>query len=369
MRSGKGMRPHRLLALALLVWPATGCRPGSGAEAEMTAGGEAAALQERAVNVEAVEVRPEPFLDAVTVTGTVSADRDVIVASEETGVIREVYVDRGGRVSAGQNLAKIDDELIRAQHDQAQAEARLARETWERQRRLWEEDSIGSELAYLRAKYGAEVAEASARALATRLDRTVVRAPIDGILDDRFIEVGASVAPGSRVARIVDVDPLGVVGGVAERYAGEIAVGSAATVSFDNGMEITGRIKFVGTALDEDSRTFPVEVVIPNRGGVLKPGMVARVRLGRGLRKDAILVPRDAVLRAESGYIVYVVASVDGRAVAEARPVVTGAGDGRRIVIEDGLVAGDRVIVVGQQQVTTGERVNVADAPGSGGAR
>src|SRR3970282_1331687 len=103
---------------------------------------------------------------------------------------------------------------------------------------------------------------------------------------------------------------------------------------------VQGRIKFVGTALDGESRTFPVEVVIPNREGVLKPGMVARVGVGRGRRHAAILVPRDAVLRSQSGCVVYVVASRDGQLVVEARPVTTGAGEGRRGGIETGLGGG-----------------------------
>lgn len=368
MMTGQGIRRGWVLPLAMVGALAAGCRPGGDAEAA-TGAAEGMTGQERVVNVEVAEVRFESFRDVVTVTGALMADRDVVVASEESGVIREVYVDRGRRVAEGQPIARIDDALLRAQHDQAQAEAGLARETFERQRRLWEEDSIGSELAYLRSKYGAETAEASARALATRLERTVVRAPIGGVLDDRYVEVGASVAPGSRVARIIDVDPLSVVAGVPERYAGEITPGSSARVSFDNGTEVEGRVKFVGTALDEDSRTFAVEVVIPNRDGSLKPGMVARLGLFRGQASDAILVPRDAVLRAEAGYIVYVVVSRDGQPLVEARPVVTGPGEGGRVVITEGLSAGDRVVVTGQQQVTDGDRVSVAGAASSGGER
>jgi RND family efflux transporter MFP subunit len=366
MIKGLGTRAWWLVSVAWLGLVSAGCRP-AGADAEASTTAQGAAAQERVVNVEAMEVQPEPFRDMITVTGSVEADRDVQVTSEESGVIREVFVDRGARVSEGQAIARIDDELLRAQHDQAEAEAKLARETWERQRRLWEEDSIGSELAYLRSKYGAETAEASARALAARLERTVVRAPIGGILDDRYVEVGTTVAPGARVARVIDVDPLSVIAGVSEQYAGEIGLTSAAIVAFDNGTELNGRVKYVSMAIDDQNRTFAVEVVIPNRAGRFKPGMVARVRLSRGEPGDAILVPREAVLRAESGYIVYVVSEADGVQRAEARPVVMGSGDGPRVVVREGLAPGERVIVVGQQQVTSGDRIEVESATGAGG--
>jgi membrane fusion protein, multidrug efflux system len=270
-------------------------------------------------------------------------------------------------VRAGQPIARIDDRVLRAQYDQARSEAALARETFERQRRLWEDDKIGSEMNFLRAKYGAETAEASARVLAARLERTVVRAPVTGVLDARFVEIGTMVSPGTPVARIIDVDTLKITGGVPERYAGDIRNGAAAVVVFDNmpGREFAGRTRFVGAAIVEQNRTFPVEVAIPNASGMLKPGMVARVRLTRGTPRDALLVPREAVLRTESGYSVITVVEDGGRLMAHATPVIPGAGAGNRVVIESGLHPGDRVVVVGQHQVAHGDVVSIVERPGT----
>lgn len=321
---------------------------------------------ERVVTVEVVTVQPETFEDALGITGVVEAERDVVVSAEESGVVRQLLVERGRRVSAGQPIARIDDRVLRAQLDQAQAEAALARETFERQRKLWEEDRIGSEMNYLRARYGAETAEASARVLSTRLERTVVRAPISGVLDERMVEVGTMVAPGASVARIVDIDTLKVSGGVPERYAGEIRQGATAQVVFDQlaGRAFTGRARFVGAAINQQNRTFPIEIAVPNGTGVLKPGMVAKVQLTRGEQRTALMVPREAVLRTESGYIVFVVREQDGRQVAAATAVITGPAAGNRIVIDSGLQAGDRVITVGQNQIATGDVVSVAQ-PGA----
>ena len=91
----------------------------------------------RVVTVEVMEAVPESFTDGVTLTGNVEADRDVIVSAEEGGVIREILVDKGRRVSAGQPLLRIDAQILQAQLDQLSAEARLAEETWQRQRKLW----------------------------------------------------------------------------------------------------------------------------------------------------------------------------------------------------------------------------------------
>jgi RND family efflux transporter MFP subunit len=346
------------LLLAAAVVPVVGC--GTGQAQSESAAADTAERVVRVVNVETIEVRPEPFADRVDATGQVEADRDVVVASEEAGVVRSILVEKGARVQAGQPIVRIDDRLLRAQHDQAVSEAALARETFERQRRLWEEDSIGSELTFLRAKYGAETADANARALATRLERTTIRAPIEGILDARFVEIGSTLVPGSDVARIVDADPLKVVAGIPERYAGEVRTGAVAVVTFDNGRIVEGRASFVGTAIDGQSRTFPIEVVVRNEGGALKPGMVANVRISRGSERQVILVPRDAVMRVQGGYIVYVAADRNGQWVAETRVVITGSGDAGRVVIAEGLEAGEQVIVTGQQQVAGGDLIRVS---------
>jgi membrane fusion protein, multidrug efflux system len=356
------MRARAWLVAAAVV--AAGCGSGAGGEVPPPDGGAAP----RVVNVEVMLVTAERFEDQIGITGTVEAERDVVIAAEESGVVREVFVEKGVTVRAGQPLVRIDDQILRAQVEQARAEAALARETYERQRRLWEDERIGSELTYLQARYRAETAEANVRMLTARLERTVVRAPIAGVLDARSVEVGSMVGPGTAVGRIIDVDTLKVTGGVPERYAGEIRRNAPASVVFDShgGREFAGRTRFVGSAVNEQNRTFPVEVAIPNAGGTLKPGMVARVRLARGVAREAVLVPREAVLRTEAGYVVFTVADVSGRPTAQAAPVVTGSGIGNRVVIESGLRAGDRVIVVGQHQVTHGDLVEIVNRPGAG---
>lgn len=348
---------------AVVVAALAGC---GGAQAGEPSSAQPGADVGRRITVEVETLEPTAFTDYVRLTGTVEADRDVTVAAEESGVIRELYVEKGARVAAGQPIAKIDDRVLAAQAEQAAAEAALAKETWERQRRLWEEERIGTEIAYLRARYAAETADAAARALAARLERTTIRAPVSGILDARFIEVGSMVAPGAPVARIVDSDPVKVVGGVPERFAGDIRRGGTVRITFDvlQGREFEGRIAFVGTAVDPQSRTFPIEVEVPNPGGDIKPGMVANISATRRAFDSVITVPRDAVVRTESGYVAYVAVDQGGRTIAEARPLVLGPAQMNRIVVESGLRAGDRLIVVGQQQVAAGDILEVVTREG-----
>jgi membrane fusion protein, multidrug efflux system len=349
---------HRTVLAAGLVAVLAGCAGGEAKEADPAAG---EATTSRVMSVEVQVVERVPFTASVSLVGTVGANQDVTISVEEPGTIRELLVAKGTFVRAGQPIARVDDRVLRAQAEQAMASARLASETWDRQRRLWEEDRIGTEMAYLQAKYNAETAEAGARVMQERLAKTVVRAPISGILDNRFVEVGSMVSPGTPVARLIDVGSVKVGGGVPERFAGQVRRGGTVevTVAALGGQVFNGVIDWVGASVDEASRTIPVEVRIPNTNGVLKPGMVANVRLARGGTRESIVVPQEAVLRSEVGQVVFVAIERDGRTVAEERSVSIGAMQANQVVVETGLEPGERLIVVGQNQVAAGDLLQV----------
>ena len=240
-------------AILVLVCALAAC--GETAQADPQAAGEADDESlTRVVNVEVVPLERDTFTDVIRLTGTVAANRDVMISAEESGVIRELFVEKGSQVEAGRWIAKIDDRVLKAQVSQARAQAELASETWERRKRLWEEDGVGSEIAYLEARYAAEQAQASLEALEERLDRTVIRAPIGGTLDERPVEVGSMVTVGTAVARIVELDPVKITGGVPERFAPDVRPGAPATVTFDifPGEEFRGEISYVGEPQEPD---------------------------------------------------------------------------------------------------------------------
>jgi membrane fusion protein (multidrug efflux system) len=169
------------------------------------------------------------------------------------------------------------------------------------------------------------------------------------------------VQPGVPVARIVDASSLKVVGGVPERFATRVSTGGEAEVTFDilPGRSFPGRIDFVGTAVDRQSRTFPIEIVMDNPDGELKPYMIANVLVIMRRIEDAIVVPREALLRTEDGFQALVVASEDGHDIVVARTVALDASGENTVVISDGLAAGDRLVVRGQQLADPGDRVRI----------
>jgi RND family efflux transporter MFP subunit len=315
----------------------------------------------RVINVETRTLKQEQFVEEIRLTSVAMANQDVYLAAEESGVIREIYADRGSRVGQGDSIAKIDDRVLAAQVAQARAAAELAAQTWERRRRLWEDDRVGSEIAYLEARFQAEQTAASLTALEERLARTVIRAPFAGILDERLVDVGAMVNPGTPVARLVDLDPIKVFAGVPERYASDVRVGDMATLDFEmlDGAPRSARIRYVGATVNPENRTFPIEVSLPNPNGLVKPQMVANMAVTRTTVDEAIVVPQDALIRVENGYVVYVAAERGGATVAEARDVVLGPARRNLVVIDEGVHEGERLIVVGHKEVEDGDRIRI----------
>ena len=371
IRTGNGAREivnwridARMLLLVAMAAGVVGCGGAQGEPSEEAEDrGEG---YRRVVNVEVERVEARNFTSTIPLTGVALAMRDVMVSAEEVGVVRRVLLDKGSPVRAGNAILRLDDAVLKAQVAAAAAQAEYDQEVWESRKKLFEEDSVGSELAYHQAQYTSEQSQGNLEALQTRLDRTTIRAPIRGILNDRLVEVGTMVSPGTVVARVVQADTIRIMAGVPERYALYVSVDADASVSFDvlPGESFAGSITYVGVAVDQDARTFPVELMLANPGGLIKPGMVAEVSVTQGELADAIVAPRQALVSMEDGQVVFVVEEAGDETVAAARRVEVAASQGNDVVIGSGLVPGDRLVVVGQQGLTDGDRVRVVAGEG-----
>ncbi len=352
-----------LVALPVLVG---GCSPAEGNADEAADLDSASAAGVRVVNVEITPVTVGAFADYIRVTGEVEALHDVTIAAEESGPIARFLVEKGQRVTQGQVIAKLEDKLLQAQVAEARASADLAREQYDRQRQLWEEAKIGTEIAFLQARYQSEQAAARLAQLEERLARTAIVAPVAGVFDTKYLQAGEMATIGAPVVRVVSTSRVKVAAGIPERYARSVRVGSPARIWFDvfPGREFEGRIGFVGSSVDPGNRTFPIEIVMANPDRVVKPHMVANVQVQHQQLDSVIVVPQEVVQRAADGYKVFVAIERDGHTYAEARRVILGASAANRTVIEEGLRVGELLITLGHKQVDDGSRIRVVnDSP------
>jgi len=321
----------------------------------------------RIINVQVTEVMPEIFTSVIRITGSVEAFYDITISAEEGGVVEDILISKGSNVSKGQTIARLGSQMLQAQLDEAEAAADLAREQWERQKVLWEQQQIGTELAYLQARGNTRMRDATVNALEARLRKKTIRSPVDGIFEDYYVEVGEYAAPALPFARIVSLDQVKIIGEVPERFARDIRAGTPVEVTIDNNPEAdcTEGIAFVGNTVDPDSRTFDVEIHLANPNRMMKPGAIANMSIQLQEITDAIVVPQQSVQRSENGYQVFVVESVDGRDAAISRDVVLGPAREDRVVVAEGLEAGDKVVIVGQLKLGSGDLVSIVDGNGS----
>jgi RND family efflux transporter MFP subunit len=344
-----------LLALAgVLVLG--GCSDGQASEEDA-----GAARPQPKTRVETLTLEQTSFTDVIQVTGTVEALDDATLSSQTSGPVT-MLLDLGTRVDRGAPVAKIDAEEATAAVEQAEAQFELAQDRFERQQPLYR-DSIISPLEFEQVRSERNQARAALQQAQTRLSNTILDAPFAGTIEERFVETGEQVAPGTRVARLVNTRRVKVTAGIPERYANDIQVGTPVQLDvrrYGAGVR-TARVTFVGNTIDPESRTFTVEVTVSNDERTLKPEMSATLRVTRAVLDSALVLPRTAVLRDETGTHVYVVDRSDTTAVARNRDVALGPETGGSVVADSGLAAGDELIIVGQNDVSPGAPLEIAD--------
>jgi RND family efflux transporter MFP subunit len=301
-----------------------------------------------------------------TTSGIVHANTTVDVAFEIPGKVITAGPDEGQSVRTGQPIAALDPTEYRLAVDQASALEERATRDRDRNRALLASGGISpADMDHLES--GARQSVAAAGLAKKRLADTRLTAPLSGIIARRAIEVGATVAPGQPVYTIVDLDPVRVRVGVPEADVGHITDGASASVRIPSlDTSFVGRVSLIGVAADPTTRSYTVEISVPNPARRLRAGMVAEATITTNATTSALMVPATAVLHDGSMNGAPLVYVLDG-ARAHARRVTIGAARGDSLEITSGLNVSERVVIAGQQRLRDGSAVTLQsnDMPGS----
>lgn len=322
-----------------------------------SAANESSAVEEtRSVNVVTRVVEPRAFINHLRLVGEVKPARRVVVSIEATGLVERIEVEKGESVRQNAVLARLDDELLQAAAAEAEAAVNASGLTLRNQKRLLEQKAL-AEAVYLDTKYRHDMNLARHQQAQTYLSKTVIRAPISGVVDSRSLEVGELATPGAEFVDLVEIDRVKIVAGVPERHMKHVSQGTRATLTFPAYPDVTleADISYIGTTLDPDSRTVPVEITLDNPTHRLKPEMAVTIRVVKDNIPEAIVIPQDAVIDTDQGRIVFVA----DRNVARSVPVVLGSTSGDQVLVTDGLETGDTLIVVGHRNLVNGEPIQV----------
>lgn len=252
---------------------------------------------EKLAFVSTIEASAQKFDHFLELQGDVSTKQNVLVYPEMSGTLQRVYVKEGQRVSKGQVLATIDDGGMSSQLSQLKTQASLAKTTYERRKRLWEQ-KIGSEIEYLAAKTEYEAAEDAIKQAESQLGKSTIRAPFSGIIDDVIKDQGTVVSPGpgSEVFRIVNLSDMYIEVDVPETYLGSVTKGKEAIVYFPVlGDSVITKVRQTGNFINPANRSFSVEIPVPNKEGKIKPNLTAKVNLNDYTNEEAILIPSSII--------------------------------------------------------------------------
>ncbi|MEX2632952.1 MAG: efflux RND transporter periplasmic adaptor subunit [Balneolales bacterium] len=313
----------------------------------------------REVAVEAIIVESGEFRSGVKISGTVESINDAIISAEASGRVQEI-ISIGSEVQAGDVIAQLDKSILRSSLEVARSNFEVAEETYERQQPLFEEGII-TPLEFSGVRARREQARAQLRQAEIQLENATITAPFNGRVEQRMVETGELLNPGNAVVRLVNIDKLKITAGLPDRYSNDVRVGSEVMVDLSayNAGELESEVTFTGNVINTQTRTFPIEIEIDNSERLMKPQMTVDLLVTHTTLPDVISVPRNALIRDETGQNVFVINREGERPVAEYRPVTTGESTAGNVLIHEGLFDGDEVIVAGLANLNVGDIVRV----------
>ena len=311
--------------------------------------------------VTTIKVNEKLFKHYVEVQGTVSTDQDVVIYPEMQGVLKSINANMGDEVKSGQTIATIDDGGMREQLAQAREQLKLAKMTYERQKRLWDKE-IGSEMDFLQAETSYNSLVAQVEQLEKTLARSVVSAPYSGIIDEVTAELGQLMVPGQTpVLRLVNLDNMYIKADLPESYLPNIEIGKDVVVTLNVlGEEVDAKVSKVGSYIKPSNRTFLIEVDLPNKDRKIKPNLTARLKINDYTNEKAIMIPQAIINEDSNGnQYVYRVNTKGSSNMVEKVNIKTGKKNSESIEVLSGLSNGDQLVEEGARVVKNGQEVKV----------
>lgn len=308
---------------------------------------------DNAFQVQVETVYQEDHRRIIQLQGRTEADRHVNLAAETAGAIAKLPVEKGARVKKGDIICQIEVGARAAQLEEARALQESRSIEYQAAKKLFEKGHTSkSQVAAAKAAFDA--ARASTKMREIELGRTRVRAPFDGIVDRLPLEVGDFISAGGLCAKIIDKDPLLVVAHVSETQVQMLESGSSADVVLATGETTTGKLQYIAESPSAMTRTFQVEIEIPNGDDKLRDGVSADVSIFSGLIR-ATRIPQTVMTLGDDGAVGVRIVK-DGKAKFVAVDVIANAAESAWVT---GLDDGADLIVVGQDYIRDGETVNI----------
>lgn len=318
------------------------------------------------VNVESRKVEIAQMPQVISAVGSLRSDESVTLRPEVAGRIVAIRFSEGQRVEKGTTLIQLDSAVNQAEVQQARTNFDLAKSKYARAVDLAQRNFISGQ-ARDESKSAYELAQASLALVEARYSKTEIKAPFSGMIGLRVVSVGDYVKEGADLVNLEAIDPIKVDFRVPENFLRDVRVGQSMQVKLDAvpGKIYEGRVIALNPLLDAAGRSVVVRAQINNRDTTLRPGMFARINLVTQSRRDAMVVPEEALVPQGTDNFVFRI--VDGKATRA--KVETGQRREGKVEIVSGIEKDDTIVTAGQARLRDGTPVSVASATGGGKGR
>ncbi len=307
------------------------------------------------IAVNGIVATEEDFADEVNVSGSIDANEQVEIRSEISGLIKSINFKEGTTVTKGSLLVKIDDSEQQAQYAQALTKQKLASETADRASKLLKSEAISQE-EYDNAAAELKSLQAQSQLIKAQLSKTSIRAPFTGRIGLRNVSAGAYITPMQTIANLVSVNPVKVSFSVPEKYSQLVKNGSKINFTVAGTAKVfNATIYAKEPAIDATTRTLVIKALANNSDNMLIPGTFANISLTLKAINNAILIPSVAVTPILNGKQIFVVEN----GLAKTVKIVSTIRTADRLLVSEGLNAGDTVITSGIMAIKPGAAVNV----------
>jgi membrane fusion protein (multidrug efflux system) len=297
-------------------------------------------------------------------TASLETEEEALIVAKVGGEVTELLVEEGDRVKEGDILARLDGDRLRLEMQRAYANLKKLQQEYDRNVELHDKGLVSAG-AFEGIKYELESLKAAYNLARLEYSYTDIRAPIDGVITERFIKVGNTISANDKAFQITDMDPLLSYLFVPEKEFRRLKPGQSARMTVDAipGEVFDASILRISPVVDPETGTFKVTLAIVDPSTRLKPGMFGRFQIIFDQRQNVLLVPRVAILEDETQQSVFVVE--DG--VAKRRTIQTGYSMGENIEVTGGLSGDETVITLGQTGLKDGAEVTVIAAQPTSG--
>ncbi len=310
------------------------------------------------------QLKYEKFVHYITQNGSIEAVNSAFVSAEMNGQIKKIFVKEGDFVKKGKLLIKLNSSIIEGNIRELKTALKLAKTIFEKRKGLWDK-KIGSEIQYLESKTNMDSLKNKLQTLNAQLDMSLIKAPLDGYIENVIPKVGELASPGIQLIQLINLSKLYINSDISETYLPALKKGDWVGLSFPSypNLKKIDKVYLTGNSINVKNRTFKLKVLIDNIDGLLKPNNIALIKLKDFISDTAIVIPSVIVKRDMKGDYVYIVKTIEGKKMAKKQYIKTGLSEGGDTMVLKGLKTGEKVILKGYNLVKNGIEVKINTAP------